>query len=308
MGFMKGFCFGFALVAVIGISGCSGDAESEPVRGINLNQKRMLLEEVEFELPGQDDDIPHRFYAPSKVAWEGKIVVEPFHLKTGKWQVWYTGNVWSSATERESAAERNNKIGLVLSKLKDFEKLNKLDFEINFLQTDGVSAGLGMSFAGATKGWSMHGGGGGCTPFFLYCVNNFVVAPFDADGKSESAGQYEWLRPYSKLTKVRADRMSGHKGYEDKSSKYWTLTPSAAFIVNPDGIVVDAFIPLLSDLDPSSGNIISALIREMGIDTEDLVYPTEGGSLFADQPDKLVYFGGDYAQEFLTEFERILKR
>lgn len=294
-------------VALLGIASCGGTENSDVPNGINVDQKRILLEEVEFELPGQDEDIPYRFYAPSKVAWDGEIIAEPFHLKTGKWQIWYTGNVWSAATERESAAERNNRIGLVLSNLKDFKTLNNLDFEINFLQTDGVSPGLGMSFSQATKGWSMHGGGGGCTPFFMYCVNNFVVAPFGAYGESEPAAQYEWLRPYSKLSNPLADRMSGHKGYQDKESKYWTLTPSAAFIVTPDGVTVDAFIPLLSDQDPSSGNIISALIREMEIDADDLIFPTEHGSLFADQPDKLVYFGGDYGVHFLSELEGIMK-
>lgn len=309
MEFYKPAALGLTLmISLLGVAGCSDNSHGEAPNGINFEQKRVLLEEAEFELPGQDNNIPTRFYAPSKAAWVGPIAKEPFELKKGKWQVWYTGNVWSDSYERESAAQRNKMIGLVLRRVNEFKKMNKLDFEVNFLQTDAISTDLGLPYSEATHGWSMHSGGGDCPPFFTYCVTNFVVAPFNAYGMTEPAAQYEWLRPYADVTKDRAEIMtSAHKGYADKNSKYWTMTPSSAFIVNPGGDVVDAFIPMVNDSQPSSGNIISALIREMEIDPDGLVYPTEWGSFYADQPDKLVYFGGDYTETFLNDLSEALK-
>lgn len=292
-------------VAISLMAGCSDPTSSYPKAVSMVVYTNSLPDKVEFELP--NPDVAFSFARKEKGRGrDTPIVSKPFELKSGKWQLWYAANVWSSKGPL-SATARVVGLGEHLMAVDKFRKANHLDIEINFVQTDRVSKGLGMRTAELTQGWSISPTGGVCDPFYFSCVDNYVISPFGRDGISDAEAQYAWLEPYDQNPEWVGESMDGYRGYHDKKSEYWNQTPPAVFLVNPDGDVVDIFSPLLHGATTSPGMIVRALIENMDLAGGDLKFPAVAGDYLGPTINDDVRFGGDYTEAFLEEFSKALQ-
>lgn len=294
------------LCAAICLLAACGEAKTDVPKGVStLFYKPSITEPVEFVLP--NEDLAQRFFRKEKGRGvDTAIISEEYELSTGKWQIWYTGNIWSN----NGPASANGRISVMADHLMiidKFRKANDLDIEVNFIQTDGVSVRLGLADAKRSKGWSLSPAGGVCDGFFYMCTDNYVISPFGRDGMTEAQSQYAWLKPYDQKPEWIGDHMDGHRGYNDKTSDYWNQTPPAAFLVNPDGMVVDAIVPLLHGINLSPGKVIRAMIYHMDLEMDDLVYPPAVGNYADPALNSEVSFGKDYTETFIEDFSKALQ-
>lgn len=295
----------FLTVAISLLAGCSDETSRYPKAVSMVTYTNNLPNKVQFELP--NPDVAFAFARKEKGRGiETPIVSTRFEVTSGKWQLWYSANVWSDNSP-VSATARVVGLGDHLMAVDQFRKANKLDIEINFIQTDRISAGLGMRTAELTKGWSISPTGGICDPFYYSCVDNYVISPFGRNGLSDAEAQYAWLEPYDQKPESVGERMDGFRGYHDRKSDYWNQTPPAVFLVNPDGDVVDIFSPLLHGVVTSPGMIVRALIENMDLDGGNLKFPAVAGDYLGPTINDDVRFGGDYTESFLEEFSRVLQ-
>lgn len=299
--------FAVLLCSALALAGC-GDETHVPNAVKGIHYERSIVDEVKFELP--NSTLARKYYqARTDHGQDTPIVSNHYNLKPGKWQLWHTGNIWSAEGSKTGAAGRLTMMGGYLHVIDLFRKANNIDIELGFIQTDAISEGLGMADAEVTSGWSISPGGGVCHRFFYACIDTYVISPFGLDGKDQQSSQYDWLRPYDQVDSGEGSTRSYYKGYNDKHSKYWAQTPGAAYLVNPDGMIVDVFHPLLSTRAEFAGSVIRAMIENMDLDMDNLKYPSPDDDYWNFHIGALdtVNFGGDYTQKFLTEFERILK-
>lgn len=294
-------CAAFSLLV-----GCGESKPEVPLGVSTLYYETSIPNPIEFKLPNSDL-ARHYFRKEKNQGRETPIISEKFKISRGKWQLWYTGNIWSNKSSAPSANGRVVVMADHLMAIDKFRKANNLDIELNFIQTDGISVRLGLADAKRSQGWSISPTGGICDPFFYSCADNYVISPFGHDGMSEAQSQYAWLSPYDQKPKWIGDHMDGFKGYHDKSSAYWNQTPPAAFLVNPDGMVVDAIVPLLHGIKLSPGKVVRAIIYHMDLDMDELVYPAVAGNYIDPALNGEVSFGGDYTEEFIEELTKALQ-
>lgn len=112
-------------------------------------------------------------------------------------------------------------------------------------------------------------------------VDFFVHSPaerFASNGDSLSFDQ--WVKPYLPFAKpagddfVTNDNFHLSQGFSDVNSDYWDDWSRIWFIVNPEGVVVDAYFSNLGT-GKTYGSIrpINSLMHHLGLDSEKLIIP-----------------------------------
>ena len=140
-----------------------------------------------------------------------------------------------------------------------------LEFETNFVQIDFVPKS--RRFGNSGNGWLgfKPDSSQNCRAFWKRCADRYIISPYTREPTDDYLSQKEWLSPY--LRKVEADISNGGRmaylndlGFGDESSSYWDRVPMNAFIVDPDGYVADAVIPLASGRDLTPRTVIKSFM------------------------------------------------
>lgn len=278
---------------------------------------------------------PYDFELPAKESFEVTVNlddrrnvesadVKPFDVRDtkGKWQVWITHNVWSNDSRAESYVIRNQSTSRILLGIKEARDQNKLDFDINFVQIDKVSYNFGAREAGVSKNISLSPVGNiGCGRFFFSeCVDRYVISPYSRMKESGTVTQYEWISRFIEPIKagIRKEpngQLSGltSLGFLDEDSEYWDRIHMMAFIVNPDGEVVDAIVPLTQTGTVSPAGVVASYLVAADLDDQEVNPPvdnprTDFTSNMFGGPGFHAFFGGDAVDRVVDTMAEIIDK
>jgi len=112
-------------------------------------------------------------------------------------------------------------------------------------------------------------------------VNYYIFSPVSRTGKDAGHLRYDfWLKPYLSHTKKVGTSYHStsefHKirGYDDYPSEYWNHWARHFFIVNPQGVVVDAYLSNLGNVKSyGAKSAIHSLIHHLNLDYATLAIP-----------------------------------
>lgn len=289
------------------LSGCGED--KKPV----FEYTTPFVTPVPFTMPGEKsfELVVHDRFAQHSP----NVEVKPFTFEpTGKWNFVVISNVWSDKnssglayiTEMSPSFRRHKVREKLFKQLKDFRRDNNLDFEVTFIQTD--------SFPRQTWGMAKSSGGGSlskggsmspCGWLYERCVDRYVVSPFTNDDKTSKHARREWLQPYLQFFdtyKKNLYPMHNSHGINDPESRFWDQTPAAFFMVNPEGVAVDAWIGIARtnhDRAPGALSAYNMLVHNLKLDQDDLILKADkDGKLFPemDLREGRAEFGGTHAE------------
>ncbi len=218
-------------------------------------------------------------------------------------------------------SERNRSVSETLKSIERIRSANNLDFEINFLQVDRISRNLAIKQASHTKNLSLRPiGDNGCGAFWYRCADRYVVSPFSRDPEDGMVTQREWLMPViapvieqiHKEGQARNIYPLADSGILEPDSEFWDRIHLLAFIVNPDGEVVDAIVPQAHVGRVSASDVVSRYIMAADIDPAIIRDPESDENLKFDARDiyavpPSAFFGGDYTEIALDNISEILK-
>ena len=300
-----------------------GGGEEGPTHAQFFEQglKANVNESFDFSLPNETS-IKITAHGPGYRA-DDYAEIEEFDLDetSGKWQIWLAHSVWSNNGQIHFT-ERNKSVSSLLRAIERIRDRNKLDFEINFLQIDPISSALGIKQARSSNNLSLSPvGDWSCNAFWADCIDRYVVSPFSRHPEPNTVSQRDWLEPILspviELLKTEdRDMTKDPVPYPelvfDPNSVFWDRIELMAFIVNPDGQVVDAVVPQLHAEGVSAGSVVTRYIMAAGINTEGLSDPIPDGRNSFDLNDMHgavpdVNFGGDYVETAMDNLSEMLE-
>lgn len=265
---MRHLGFVFLCVALIGC----GQAEPD-TSALSLNTPiERPIEKTTFSLPYSDSiSISYVGHGIDEAGTE--MNVDSFSVEDADgWQIYITGNVWSD--KGGNSTQRQVWMSSFMRGLKLARETAGLDFETNFVQIDFVprtrkSGPSGNGWLGFKPDSSRN-----CRAFWKRCADRYIISPYTRNQMDGYLSQKEWLSPY--LKRVEADISNGGRmsylnnlGFSDENSSYWDKVPMNAFIVDPDGYVADAVIPLASGRELSPRTVIKSFMALQGIAYEE---------------------------------------
>lgn len=112
-------------------------------------------------------------------------------------------------------------------------------------------------------------------------VDYFIYSPAERfTSRGQSLRFDQWVKPYLSFARpegdefVTEDKFHLSKGFSDVNSDYWDDWSRIWFIVNPEGIVVDAYFSNLGS-GKTYGSIrpINSLMHHLNLDSEKLIIP-----------------------------------
>jgi hypothetical protein len=112
-------------------------------------------------------------------------------------------------------------------------------------------------------------------------VDYYIYSPAIRHGVSGASLRYDqWIKPYLPYAKkqgsdyVSTSDFHRNEGFDQPDGKYWDSWARHWFIVNPDGIVVDAYFSNLGKYGIQGADIpINSLIKNLKLDPKDLEIP-----------------------------------
>lgn len=241
-----------------------------------------LSNPIPFSLPAGDKTA----YAASTKGYSegGKVAVHTYQHPR-KWVVYLASSNWSEAgTERSM---RHVIDAQHLSALKKFIAQNKLSdrVAVAWLQYDSHPGYINL-FAGDADGVS----GWRVLPktFLLqnteHIFDYYVVSPASRLPGGKNLSISEWLNPYIEYadspdgrTHLDVDLRSGK---DDPSSKFWDRWNRHFFVVNPDGLVVDAYLNIGTKQHTWPDQPMHSLVHHLNIAPETVIYPEINRSAF----------------------------
>jgi hypothetical protein len=300
------------------IAGCGG--EEAPAAKSQMDPaivKSNVAEPFDFKLPskvsglitveGKEKDLG----APINL--DDDFKVEETH---GKWQIWVAHNVWSDSRDVPTDyLDRTGSISTVLKAIMETKRQNNLDFELNFIQLDAIPSTI-MAGGRISPAGNNH-----CGQFWALCVDRFVISPMVRHQTKGSYTLREWipdiLDPVIKDAKDNglASKYEGlaYMGLLDDKSEYWDVIEMMAFIVNPDGEVVDALVPAAGTSGVSPNMVMSHFMLAAGIDADDVKVPEANPRTYF-KPDMMfanaahTKFGGDYISNAVSSMAEMLEK
>ncbi|MCZ4324666.1 hypothetical protein [Pseudomonas anguilliseptica] len=312
----------FLILIILCAAGCDNDKKSK---------KHFYNMDVSNIVPLVDE--PYDFELPAEKSYEITVNlddrrnvesanVQPFnvHNTKGKWQVWITHNVWSNNSRTASYIDRNYATARILLGIKEARDQNKLDFDINFVQIDKISYNFGAREAAVSKNISLSPPGGLlCGRFFFSeCVDRYVISPYSRFKEKGTVTQHEWLTRYIAPVKAGIQKEPYGQlsaltslGFLDERSEYWDRIDMMAFIVNPDGKVMDAIVPLTNtgSVSPVGVLILYLAAAELG----DYEFNPPGDNFRTDFKENMfsgpgwhAYFGGDAVDRVVDTMTEVL--
>lgn len=302
------------------LTACGGEEAPVASNFFDTELKPNIQEPFDFTLPSETsikitlhgDGLDPKSYAS----------VDDFDVDEadGKWQIWLAHAVWSN-NGMVHFSERNRSVSETLKSIERIRSANNLDFEINFLQVDRISRNLAIKQASHTKNLSLGPiGDNGCGEFWYRCADRYVVSPFSREPEDGMVTQREWLMPViapvieqiHKEGQARNIYPLADSGILEPDSEFWDRIHLLAFIVNPDGEVVDAIVPQAHVGRVSASDVVSRYIMAAEIDPADIRDPESDENLKFDARDiyavpPYTFFGGDYTEIALDNISEILK-
>lgn len=313
----------FALIATC-ISGCDDNA-NEKKSFFNLDTSEivpLVSDAYDFVLPSKESvEITLNLDDRRNIE---SANVKPFKVSEseGKWQIWISHNVWSNNSRAASYIDRNNATARILLGIKEARDQNDLDFEINFLQIDKISYNLGVREAAASKNISLSPPAGLlCGRFFFSeCVDRYVISPYSRFKEEGTVTQHEWISRFIEPVKEGIKKEPNGQlsplvdlGFLDERSKYWDRIDMMAFIVNPNGEVVDAIVPLTNTGGVSPVGVVHLYLAAAGLDGDDIIEPVDNprtdfkAKMFGG-PGYHAYFGGDAVDRVVDAMVEIIDK
>lgn len=317
---MRKTYLGTIIISLSLLTACGGDETPSASNFVDNGLKPNVQEPFAFTLPSETsikitlhgDGLDPKSYAS----------VDDFDVDEadGKWQIWLAHAVWSN-NGMVHFSERNRSVSETLKSIERIRSANNLDFEINFLQVDRISRNLAIKQASHTKNLSLGPiGDNGCGEFWYRCADRYVVSPFSREPEDGMVTQREWLMPViapvieqiHKEGQARNIYPLADSGILEPDSEFWDRIHLLAFIVNPDGEVVDAIVPQAHVSRVSASNVVSRYIMAAEIDPADIRDPESDENLKFDALDiyavpPYTFFGGDYTEIALDNISEILK-
>lgn len=317
---MRKTYLGTILISLSLLTACGGDETPSASNFVDNGLKPNVQEPFAFTLPSETsikitlhgDGLDPKSYA----------TVENFDLDeaNGKWQIWLAHAVWSNNGGTRYSA-RNRSVSETLKSIERIRSENNLDFEINFLQVDRISRNLGMKQSSHTKNLSLSPiGDNGCGTFWYRCANRYVVSPFSRNPEDGMVTQREWLMPVIApvIEQIHKDGPARNiypladSGILDPDSNFWDRIHLLAFIVNPEGEVVDAIVPQASPGRVSASAVMSRFILAANIDPKTIRAPEPDEVLKFDTRDiravpPYAFFGGDYTEIAMDNLSEMLE-
>lgn len=265
---MRYLGFVFLCVALIG---CGQEESDTSSLSLNTSMDRPIAKTA-FSLPYSDS---------ISIAYVGNgIDDEGTEMNAGSfsaedadgWQIYITGNVWSD--KGGNSVQRQVWMSSFMRGLKLAREAADLDFETNFVQIDFVPRS--RKSGPTVNGWLgfKPDNSRNCRAFFKRCADRYIISPYTRHNMDGYLSQREWLSPY--LKRVEEDISNGGRmsylkslGFSDENSSYWDKVPMNAFIVDPDGYVADAVIPLASGRELSPRTVIKSFMALQGMAYEE---------------------------------------
>ena len=308
----------YAVFIAAALSGCGGEAPTTAKSQLNPDKVTSNVSDpFVFRLPASVSGLitvegkEKHLGAPIKV--DDKFDVADTH---GRWQIWLAHNVWSDSREVPTdSLYRTASISSVLKAIMETKRQNKLDFELNFIQLDAIPSTIIAGGAISPRGNK------GCGEFWTLCVDRFVISPMAQYKTKGSLTLKEWLPEI--INPVMADAKANgaaskyeglaYMGMLDEKSGYWDTIHLMAFIVNPDGEVVDALVPAVGTSGVSPHMVLSHYMLATGLDSDDVKIPEENPRT-GFKPDMMfanaahTKFGGDYISNAVSSMAEMLEK
>lgn len=293
----------FVIMSLLTLSAC-GSAEDEKSSYIHVDKP---YPGIEFVLP-HEDSISISYKGDGIYEETTEMHVENFEASdTDGWQVYVTGNVWSDKG-RSGSVDRQGRFSAFFKGLSDARKVAGMDFEINFIQVDSFPRQLKERHAEASGLGLTPDSKLGCKAFWQNCTDRYIVSPYTRLPSDGFLSQKEWLKPY--LKRVEDDIHNGgnsvyleRQGFNDENSDYWNSVPMNVFIVNPDGEVVDAIVPLASGRNVSPHIVMQMIASAQGVELDQEVFSQVPQITTVILPTE---FGGSYREIFADELADLL--
>lgn len=318
---MKFVAVSLALICAA-LAGCSDKEESSNHFDISHVRNR-VINQYEFTLPSDK---------PIQVEMHGRgsgpddyADIKSFDLSeaNGHWQIWVAHNVWSNnPNQSTSFSERNRQLSTLLAALWESKVQNNLDVEINFLQVDKIPGRGAYSERTNTKNLSLSPIGDiGCGSFWVDCTDRYVISPFARFAEPGIMSQFDWIYPLLQ-PKLKDIEINGSKskwyehvgtGFDNNKSKYWDDIHAMAFIVNPDGVVVDALVFKSLGAGITARSIITHFIVAADLDHEEINIPKPNLSTaflesgYLDNNIAKTDFSGDYIENTINNLYEMVK-
>lgn len=305
----------FIAAALVGCGGEDVTAAKSQLDPANVTTN--VSEPFEFRLPSEVSGLitveGREKNLGAHIQVDEDFKVEATH---GKWQIWLAHNVWSDSREVPTdSLYRTASISSVLKAIMETKRQNKLDFELNFIQLDAIPDTIIAGGAISPRGNK------GCGQFWALCVDRFVISPMAQHKTKGSHTLKEWvpeiIDPVIADAKANgaASKYEGlaYMGMLDEKSGYWDTIHLMAFIVNPDGEVVDALVPAAGTAGVSPNMVLSHYMLAAGLDTSDVKVPVENERT-GFKPDMMfanaahTKFSGDYISNAVNSMAEMLEK
>lgn len=235
--------------------------------------------QMSFLLPGST----HRLDTKRNDTTNGKLdyIFLPVTWKPKGWSLWVASNVYSDARhpgtdpgwkmkwkEGRSGVVRSTHDDSFLGGVKAFVRANNIDLEINYLGYDYLPQSLVNDYS-RSRGQYFSEYGEKCEKAFKRCVDNYYLSPLDRYRGGNRTAYKDWVEPYfhfgnGQIDKSNKEMFVSKGGAGDEKSEFYDWWPTMVFLVNPDGLVVRAWMPQTQSA-ASVGRVEAALIEAMNI-------------------------------------------
>lgn len=260
------------LILTCSVFAACGDKPSKNVAGLNeQTYKASEANQLPMTFPGGNGTV-FKAYGHYK----DKEGPQPYH-QPNAWVVYMAAPGWTNGGK--PIVDRLATDAAAVERVKQFVYTNKLQDKVKvaWLQYDAnPSARLIESLDKVPDNF---------IPLFLKPhgpqVDLFIHSEASHAGQPASVKRYDqWLKPYLPFAKkagsdyVAANDFQQVQGFDDPNGKYWDSWARHWFIVNPEGVVVDAYFSNLGNYYIQGADMpINSLIHHLKLDAASLDIP-----------------------------------
>lgn len=258
----------FALVAAFLVTGCGSE---QPDAQAPFSEYIPTLENpVPFKLPAGSESVQ---ITQDHTGVVGKFTLAPYQ-HPDKWMIYMASAPWLKDGSSDFTSRAGNDI-VTGQKIMSFLQENDLKDRVGFvwMQYDALPQSKDEGWGGMGVGEKL--------PGVLYTQNTHHI--FDAFVLSKAArypGEQgllysDWIRPF--ITYPDGENgaiwraLDVKAGIDDVRSEYWSRWGRHFFVVDPEGMVRDAYVSM--NRDTSELQAMRSIAHHLGVDLDDDAYP-----------------------------------